>query len=352
MSPKFYAAVFCLSLIFGSAVFAQENNATVPDLTGLSVPAAAAQLNNAGLALGVENNEGWTADSGLEENRIKTQSVAAGQSVARGSAVDVTVLRSPNVILIYDDNDFTLVNKTGAALNLAGLNFNALDGSPASLAATRWSNSLRDKQCVQVWSISRNGPKGLDDCSAIQNWLVTHNTGEHFWTGEGGTTHFNVTQNGIERVTCAVANPGRCEFYVPGAAGGDTTPYIYFVYTPQHLAIINQSTDQWMSLANFNVYNNYAATKGAPVPLGDKKLYGYVNPVARFGQLAPGQCVMFTNDRKDNTPPQPCTIAAWLPIDPKLIFWGASFDLDSSDGERHSCPAATAGRLTICVMPR
>lgn len=345
-----------ISLLTGLAT-AQEAGVAVPDLTGLSVPAAAALLNSSGLVLGSENNEGWTSDSGLEQNRIRGQSIAVGASAPTGTTVDVTVLRSPNALLIYDDNDLSLVNQTGAELNLTGIALNTLDGAAASLAGTRWAGSLRAGQCVQVWSVGRNGPKGLDECGTIQNWLVTTNPGEHFWTGEGGTTHFNLTQNGVQRADCPVANPGRCAFYLSGGTGGDSTAYIYFAYTSDRLAVINQSSDQWMALNGFNLfnYNTPVATPGAgaPIPLGDRSLYQIRNPAARVGQLAPGQCLLFTKGA--DVPlqaPQPCQVIASLGIDPSLIFWSLAFEMDSSDGERRSCPAAIDGRITVCVMPR
>ncbi len=338
--------------MLGSQIRAQDA-IQVPDLTGMNVPQAAAALNRIGLALGNETGEAWLAESGLEQNRIKSQSVAAGQTAASGSAVDVTVLRSPNVALVYDDNDLTLINKTGGDLDLNGIIFNTLDGNPAQFAASRWSGSVRVGQCVQMWSIGRNGPKGLDECSTIQNWLVTKTAAEHFWTGEGGTTQFAVTQNGIQRGQCAVANPGRCEFYVPGGTSGDTTDYVYFAYDTHNVAIINQSPDRWMTLSGFTVYNNFTPQKGLPISLGDTSLYGFKNPVARPGQLAPGQCILFTDSSPEgNTPPQPCDVVARLDLGPTVIFWGAAFDMQGNDGQRHSCPAATAGSLTVCVMPR
>src|SRR3954463_11504474 len=100
---------FCLVLGIGQTM--AQDTIQVPDLTGMNVPQAAAALNRAGFALGNETGEAWTAESGLQQNRIKSQSVAAGQTAPSGSAIDVTVLRSPNVALVYDDNDLTLVNK-------------------------------------------------------------------------------------------------------------------------------------------------------------------------------------------------------------------------------------------------
>ncbi len=335
-----------------SQVGAQEA-VQVPDLTGMNVPQAAAALNRVGLALGNETGEAWTADSGLEQNRIKAQSVAAGQTAAGGSAIDVTVLRSPNVALVYDDNDLTLINKTGGNLDLSGIIFNTLDGNPAQFAASRWAGLVKNGDCTQIWSVGRNGPKGLDECGTIQNWLITKNGAEHFWTGEGNTKQFAVTQNGIQRGQCAVANPGRCEFYIPGGASADVTNYIYFAYGTHNAAVINQSSDRWMTLSGFIVYNNFTQQKGLTVPLGDMSLYSVKNPVARAGQLAPGQCVLFTDSSPDgNTPPQPCDVIARLDIGPSLIFWGAAFDMQGGDNQKHTCPAATAGKLTLCVMPR
>jgi hypothetical protein len=82
-------------------------------------------------------------------------------------------------------------------------------------------------------------------------------------------------------------------------------------------------------------------------------LYTIKNPVARPGQLAPGQCVLFTDGSPDgNTPPQPCDVVARLDIGPALIFWGAAFDMEGNGGERHTCPAGVAGSTTLCIMPR
>ena len=351
----FSSVVISLCLLIWTVPAVAQEAVTVPDLSGLSVPAGAALLNKNGLALGAETNQGWTQESGLPQNTISGQSIGAGQTAAYGTAVDVTVLRSANAMLIYDDNDLTLVNNTGNELNLAGISFSTLDGSPASLAGTRWAASLRANQCVQVWSVGRNGPKGLDECSTIQNWLVTTNPAEHFWTGAGGTTQFAILQNGVQRAACPVANPGRCEFYVSGGVSSDATPFVYLAYTPDRAAIINTSTDQWMVLDGLLLINNFAPTAGVSVPVGDPTLYSRFAPdVETVTRLAPGQCILYTDSSvgADATPPQPCEVIARLDIGPSVIFWGADFGVLGSDGETRICPVATAGRLTICVMPR
>lgn len=355
MKKQFSKIILILfgTAFFAAQVFAQEQTVVVPDVSGMNVPAATALLNKNGLRLGVENNQGWTAESGLPENSINGQSIPAGESVTFGTAIDVNVLRSPNALVIYDDNDLTLVNNSGGDLNLTGITFAATDGSGAQLAGSRWGVALRAGQCVQVWSIGRNGPKGLAECGTIQNWLVTTNGAEHFWTGGGGTTQFNVLQNGMPRATCQIANPGRCEFFLSGGgAGSDATEYVYFAYTPEHLAIINQSTDQWMSLDGFYVVNNVA--QGVPVFLGNSTIYTKNPPdVETVSRLAPGQCILYTNSTPGlDNPPQPCDVIARLDIGVSVIFWGGDFGVTSADDSEHICPAPIAGRLTLCIMPR
>jgi PASTA domain len=357
-------SLICLGiLVLPHISFAQETTVTVPDLTGLNVPKAAATLNRSGLALGAQAGEPWTQESGLSPNTISSQSIPPGQAVQAGTAVDVTVLRSPNVLLIYDESSFTVINQTGAALDLTGVTFNSVDGnSPASFAATRWAGSLdAGGRCVQVWSIGRSGPQRPPDCSGVQRWLTTNKPAEHFWNGENGATQFNVVQGGIERATCDTAPPGSgqkgCGFYMPSnAAAGDVTGYIYFAYVPDRLIVMNQSDDRWMPLAQTTIhnYNPNVSVPGAGLVVGDPALFHNPQTVADVKQLAPGQCLLFTNGSPEaNSPPQPCDVIAQLDISPTLIFWAAAFEVESiSDGQRHKCPAATEGKLTVCVMPR
>ena len=59
-------ALYILILLLGiSHTVLSQDSVTVPDLTGLSVPEAAAILNRMGLTLGAETGEAWTAESGL-----------------------------------------------------------------------------------------------------------------------------------------------------------------------------------------------------------------------------------------------------------------------------------------------
>jgi hypothetical protein len=343
-----------LLLIVPQITFAQEM-VTMPDVTGMSVPVAAAELNRAGFRIGQEIGEPWTADSGQEQNTIGGQSIAAGTQVESGSAVDLTVLRSPNMLLIYDDNDLTLVNQTGTQIDLTGINFRALDGNQAGFSASRWGGNLRESRCAQIWSVNRNGSKGLDECEFIEHWITTTNGGEHFWTGAGGATQFVVTHNGIERALCPIGGLQRCEFYMPaGGNSADVTQHVYFAYTQDRLAVINNTDDKWMPLDGLVVLNNFVPPLGATVNITNPSLFGdNINPVANIKQLAPGQCIFFTTSVDNAEPPQPCDIVAQLQIGASVIFWGADFPVESAtDDQPHVCPVAEADRLTLCIMPR
>src|SRR5947209_1615089 len=102
----------CLAMLLPVVVSAQDDKVNVPDLTGLSVPFAAALLNRNGLNLGTEKGIPWIEGSGAARDKISGQSIAAGQQATRGTAIDVTVPRVTNITLLYDYNSLTLINKT------------------------------------------------------------------------------------------------------------------------------------------------------------------------------------------------------------------------------------------------
>ena len=201
--------------------------------------------------------------------------------------------------------------------------------------------------------MGRNGPKGLDECAAIQNWLWTGVAGEHYWTGENGATEFSVLQNGIERGRCPVG-AGRCELYLAVDRADDVIGYVYFSYAADRLVVWNNSPAQWMPLRGVAI-NNYAIPGGPyGLTLDDPALYGQtIKPVANLGRLAPGQCVLFTAANPAvSAPPEPCDVIARLAIGPDLIFWAADFGvITPADGQEHTCPAASQDGLRLCILP-
>ena len=108
-------------VLAGATASAQDDPVTVPDLTGLNVPQAAAELNRAGLRLGVELGDAWTESSPTPPNTIGDQSTPPRETLPFGTEVDVTVLTTATLTLLYDDNDITLINSTAAPLETTGL---------------------------------------------------------------------------------------------------------------------------------------------------------------------------------------------------------------------------------------
>ena len=335
-------------------VYAQES--TVPDVTGLNTAQAAAELNRAGLRLGQQNVEPWAEDAPVPPGSIASQSIAPGETAAGGTAVDVTLYSGTKLTLIYDDNDLTLINDTGENIALGGIQFASAD---RRFHASRWRGDLPSGDCTQVWSVGRNQPKAVGNCESTY-WLVTTDRAEHFWTP--GAENFNIVQDGDTRATCPAAppnsqnSPTTCEFYIAtGSASASSTEFIYFAYTTDRFAVINRSDDSWMPLTETSIYNYNPAiqVQGASLKLSDSSLFNPDTIIANPERLAPGQCLMITvAPLSDAQPPEPCDLIAQRALTAEVIFWSAPFELDAPTGERSQCPAATEGRLTLCIMPR
>jgi hypothetical protein len=357
---RWAAAVMCCCLSLFSAG-AQGEASVVPDLTGLTIPQAAAQLNKAGIAFGSEIAvplaEGVTADV------ISGQSVAPGEPVMAGMIVDVEIPRSANVRLFYDDNDLTMMNLANANIAIQNLVFETVEGSrDASFNASRWAKQLRAKQCTQIWSLNRNGPKSLPECTYIQNWLTTTNPAAHFWTAVSGAQTFRVVQDEVERGVCQAAPPNSqdqpvsCEFYLPAGAAGDVTQYIYVAYEEDRLVVMNNSDGQWMPVNSARI----VSTLANPGPLGrqfrlNAALFGRPEIVARINRLAPKQCLLFISSGASGTDAGgllECDVIATMHLEPSQLWWTANFSILGSDGRERTCNAALPGKLTLCIMPR
>jgi hypothetical protein len=343
-------------------VFAQDN-VVVPDVRRMPLPQAASILNIVGLNLG----EDTTADAveGQNPNTIVSQSVEPGSSVARGSVIDVGVMRSPNVRLVYDDNDITFVNLTQAPMNVNGITFSSSDGTPASYNANQITGGLGGAECLQLWSINRGAAKDVAGCSATQ-WRTTNNTALHFWTQLNGVNRFVVTENGVQRAECPAAGAGTqdspltCEFFIAGGSTGadDVTPYIYLAYTTDAIAFINNTLNKWMVTDQTTLLNNNPALSapGAPLIFGDVNLLReeFRVGLGSITQLAPGQCIMYTLEGATVTaPPEHCNVVAQRALAPNIAFWVAPFGVRSvTDGRERTCPAALPNRMTLCIVPR
>lgn len=345
-------AFMCLlifSLWFANFTAAgQDSLVRVPDLNGLSVPAAAAALNNAGLQLGHEQIIAVDPASGDTQNKIAAQSPAAGESVAPGASVDVSVLRATNAYLIYDDNDLTFVNVQGGLLDLAEVQFSAAgpDGS-VEFNPTAWAAHLDEGRCGQIWSVGRVTSKAVDGCSVIL-WMTATNSSQHFWTHTAGVQGFSVIQNGEVRALCPAAPAGsqdaplRCEIVFDIDYQQEHIDYIYMAYTTDRLIIHNQTEDRWMEFSD-TVLRDSASRD---IDLSALDLFSTEDRPAR---LAPGECILFATDAGAQ-PPEPCQVIGPVLMD--TAFWLEPFRVIGRDDYPRVCEAAEADTLMICVMLR
>lgn len=348
--------VLLIASIFTGGLSAQDNVAIVPDVSGLTVPQAAAELNRVGLRLGAQSAQPWTAASAQPVGTIGGQSAAPGESLPVGTAVDVSVLTTANVRLIYDDNDLTLINNTGGFLDLTQLVFSGTEGTRRFQAA-RWRSSIEPGDCTQIWSISRFEPKDVEGCSESIYWLTTNDPTEHFWTQTAGSGPFQVVQNGVVLASCEAAPPNSqasplvCEFFVTtGTFANPTTDYVVFTYTTEQFIAYNTSPQAWMPLDGTRIQ-----IPGLEVRPGDPVLFGNPDIVADVRRLAPGQCSMLVlSGTGDVVPVEDCDLIVRAEVAQASAFWTVPFEVlpATRPDERLSCPAATPGRTTVCVMPR
>ncbi|GAB4512978.1 MAG: hypothetical protein OHK0046_13270 [Anaerolineae bacterium] len=324
-----------------------QDSVTVPDLTGLAVPQAAALLNENQLRLGAEIAVEITEDAAVPVNTIAQQSIAAGEAAAPGTVIDITVLRAPNALLIYDDNDVTLVNQTGGLLDLTGL---AFASATANFNAIRWGGALEPGDCGQLWSVGRTSAKDVPECSNIR-WLTTNNPVEHFWTN--GAPEFVVSQNGVIRTSCVGSTVGTCAFFLASGATADVTEYLYLVYTPQTFMIRNPSPDKWMPLAGALAFGTGLGPAGSPL-VPDVSLFDSPDFYGDLQRLAPNQCHIYTNNADGAPVLEDCTEVARASVNIATpVFWNGEFGIQgTTTGRQSTCPAAVDDRLTICIVPR
>ena len=353
---KKLAIIVLLSLFSLMPLQAQDNQTTVtvPDLVGLSVPEAAAVLNEAGLRFGEQIIAPPPAEGAADSSAIVDQSIMPGTEVQAGSTVDVTVQRANNMLLLYDDNDITLVNQSGGPLSLGTISFAS---SNTRFNGGRWGATIEANECAQLWSVGRTGPKALDQCTAISRWLTTNRTGEHFWTTPNADATFTVSQDGVQRATCNKAQPGggvqSCPLFLAAGSASESTTYVFLAYTTTNTTIINNTSDKWMPLDGVQL----RLPDGGLRPLVPE-IQWFDNADALVGniyRLAPGQCQVRTSASGVDSPPlQACDeIGRITAPDDGPFAWNFGFEVIGTTGrEPATCPPATEGRMTLCIVPR
>ncbi len=338
---------------------------SVPDVSGLSVPLARAELNRAGLRLGAVTPVAWSADSG-DRNTVSTQTPAAAERVPPGSGVQVDVLRDFNIVLRYNRTRLTMLNRSGQPLTIEQVRFiGDVPGSdtdaPPQMPASRWlplltEQQLKEQQCVQVWSILTDLFVQPEMCEFIQGgkgWFITRDESNHFWFNDDPDAVFHVAQDGLRRATCPVATDSEfitCEVYIaPGTVSADTTEYAYFIYDMHNLYLVNRSETDWMPLQQMRLNVDSDPVSQRFYTDGD-------SPLDNPGFLAPGQCVRLRDSTPDDdnaAPLSDCFVIGTATLDTDAVFWRDGFQLNSRIlGELRDCPPVPDNQRTLCLLPR
>lgn len=344
-----FALFSLLFLTLSFAVQAQtttpEPVPTVPDVTGLTVPEAAARLNAAGLRLGlISDLQGIAGQS----NTVEAQLPTAGSAAQPGDTVDLTVWRSGLVQLVYDDNDLTLMNLSDQDLSLRRVYFRSVDGTASpSFEATEWANRLRGEQCMQIWSIPTSDPKTVEGCDVFQQWVYRTVPGAHFWTGANDTTRFEVIQDGVARGVCVI-DDGECSLYLAPFAGKsgiapDIAEYVTLLYNADTLWITNRTANRWLPTGDLLV---------GGTQVGDLAIYDRVSEVANPQLLAPGQCLRW--ERPGTTADSEADPCAVVGVARLSGFWTQTFNvMNQVDGAPRECPPVLqVDETVLCLLPR
>lgn len=354
----------CVTVFSFSITFAQEETPpappTMPDVLGLTVPSAIAQLNQVSLDVNIDQTYTWTHADPFVPYTISGQNPESGTEVIDGQVAMLTIARPITARLLYDDNDLTLINLSDDEINLNNIVFTALDGTiPASLSASEWLvDVVSPQRCIQIWSVGgRQGAKDVEGCQPARDipWLFRGDASNHFWIDDNGATLFDVIQDGVWRGTCTImANTSDvqiCDLFIMptglNRVADDVTEYVYFRYTSDQLWVINRSEDRWMPTSQVEIVDG--------VKLDDEFLYFEQSTFADIGLLAPNQCLLLTTSRDIPTvTSESCDLIGVAQVDDETLFWNNGFDVSSDImNQNMTCLSPLSGdEETVCLVPR
>lgn len=370
----FVMLLFCA--LSSLQVVAQTETETItadpPNVIGMRVPVAAAALNAAGWRVGDYRFEALPNGSNNIANTISAQVITD----AEAQTITLTVVVQPNMRLVYDNNEITLVSDAdpAARFRLSDLLFEStLNDELRQFSAqdwkypgtgTPWNGALDNVQlyCMQLWSILRGGASRITECTGergsghpgIQVYFETINSSKHFWIHEGIAGEFAIYQDSILRGNCPTTDNSdteaddQCTFYLaPGLYAGDVTDYLYFSYNQDTFNVLNRSDERWMPLGQAVIENG--------ITLGENEWIDYQGVIANPAALAPGQCLQYRDAEVPDDSSLPCearVTTVLLPAD--RVFWRTEFRITSpADRQTRTCPPPAAdGSRTICIIPR
>jgi hypothetical protein len=335
-------------LLVGTArAYQAAEPVAVPNLIGLTVPQAARQLSEIKLLIGTETAQEWTAtevnpatNASFQANQITGQTPAAGQTLAPGASVQVTVLRAYNAVLTYNADGLTLHNTIIVPLNLTGVIFKTGEGKELrEFKASEWGKPVDIKGCYYIGAARlEDNPR---DCETLARQIVATQAAKQFWT----TGTFTVEQNGITIATCT-ASP--CNLTVPQGDNPDQAAYLSFQYRTNYLTVRNPS-DRWMTLTGVTINGR----NGRKFALGTAQDKAPGDVPWAGSRLAPEQCIVYSELDIGSLPPYDCAVVAYVKLPAGAAFWQKGFSITTSVTRRTSnCGAPLPGLLSICRVPR
>jgi hypothetical protein len=118
----------------------------------------------------------------------------------------------PNILLMYDDVSFTLLNQTSGVFSLEGVVFRS---SAGEWDAAEWGPSLYNRvpsgMCLRLRDASVGQRQPPQPCVNQIYGLIETQGNTLFWIG---VEQFDVIKNGTTIATCIISQ-GSCPIYVP-----------------------------------------------------------------------------------------------------------------------------------------
>ncbi len=122
-----------------------------------------------------------------------------------------------DVMLIYDDSSFTLINRSGDTIDVSGITFvqTKTDGSQLSFRSDQWTNgtrpvwSLTAGDCFQLWQLNQPELPVPEDCVLRHAWRAVA-APRWFWLSDAAGAAFEVRRDADVLATCPV-DAGLCQ---------------------------------------------------------------------------------------------------------------------------------------------
>ncbi|MEM9951937.1 MAG: CAP domain-containing protein [Chloroflexota bacterium] len=254
----------------------------------------------------------------------------------------------PDIRLVYDENNFLLINISGKVLNLANLVF---ESDAGVMSAFRWNTEFLSQplsgftngDCLQVWTLDVDFIPNPSECRYRHAWIAVADDAV-FWSG----TDFFTVRNGEDLVgVCRVAD-GECEVSLSASVEdlavvdpvtfGDL-PDLRLEYPDSSFSLINVS-GRSLDLTGLV----FRSESGLAVI--EQWENGFLSsPLSNF--MANGCLQAWTLDYSNQPVPERCEVRhAWILVTDAGDFWRQTdaFTVERDGIVLARCPLAT----TVC----